>query len=140
MLHPALHRELATAHIEDLHRAAAARHKVRLARRVAHAPHVAARPIAIVRSASTRIRGLRAPQADGMTPTEIPHAAPVGMPIRRRRSLIAGLKPRESQAGVRPSEQAARTCVRRLADGPIGGVSALTAPRVDQPDSRRSSG
>ena len=71
MLHPALSRALATAHIEDLHRAAAPRHKIRLARRVAHALHVAASPIAIVRSASTRLRGPRAPQADGMTPTEI---------------------------------------------------------------------
>ena len=85
MLHPALSRALATAHIEDLHRAAAPRHKIRLARRVAHALHVAASPIAIVRSASTRLRGPRAPQADGMTPTEISHAALVGMPIRRRR-------------------------------------------------------
>jgi hypothetical protein len=31
--------------------------------------------MAIVRSASTRLRGRRAPQADGMTPTEIPEAA-----------------------------------------------------------------
>jgi len=75
MLHPALSRALATAHIEDLHRAAARRHTIRLARRVAHAPLVAASPIAIVRSASTRLRGRRAPQADGMTPTEIPQAA-----------------------------------------------------------------
>ena len=42
MLHPALSRALATAHIEDLHRAAAQRHTIRLARRVAHEPHVAA--------------------------------------------------------------------------------------------------
>jgi hypothetical protein len=32
---------------------------------------VAAAPIPIVRSASTRLRGRRAPQTDGMTPTEI---------------------------------------------------------------------
>ena len=67
MLHPALARALATAHVEDLHRAAAA-----------------ARP-----------------QADGMTPTEISHASLLGMRIRRRRPLIAGVKPREGQAGVR---------------------------------------
>ena len=75
MLHPALARALATAHIEDRHRAAVARQTIRLARRVAHEPHGAATPVAIVRSASTRLRGRRAPQADGMTPTEIPKAA-----------------------------------------------------------------
>jgi hypothetical protein len=58
MLHPALTRALATAQVEDLHRAAAA---AKLGR--AEVP--------IVRSASTRPRGRRAPQADGMTPTEI---------------------------------------------------------------------
>jgi hypothetical protein len=42
MLHPALSQALATAHIEDLHRAAAQRHTIRLARRVAHETHVAA--------------------------------------------------------------------------------------------------
>jgi hypothetical protein len=56
MLHPDFARALATAHIEDLHRAAARRRAIRFARRVAHGPHV----------------GL--PQADGMTPTEIPQA------------------------------------------------------------------
>lgn len=60
MLHPALARALATARIEDLHRAAAA-----------------------------------------AKPTESSPAAVVGMPIRRPRPLIAGVKPRESQAGVR---------------------------------------
>ena len=71
MLQPALARALASAHIDDLHRAAARRHTIRLARRVAHGPHVAAPPIPIVRSASTRLRGRPTPQADGMTPTEI---------------------------------------------------------------------
>jgi hypothetical protein len=42
MLHPALSRALATAHIEDLHRAAARTHMIRLARRVTHEPHMAA--------------------------------------------------------------------------------------------------
>jgi hypothetical protein len=42
MLHPALSRALATAHIEDLRRAAAQRHTIRLARRVTHEPHLAA--------------------------------------------------------------------------------------------------
>jgi hypothetical protein len=61
MVHPALARALATAQLEDLHRAAAA---AKLGR--AEVP--------IVRSASTRRRGRCAPQADGMAPTEISHA------------------------------------------------------------------
>ena len=65
MLHPALARALATAHIEDLHRAAARRHTIRLARRVAHEPHATATRIAMLRSASTRLRGRRVPQAGG---------------------------------------------------------------------------
>ena len=88
MLHPALARALATAQVEDLHRAAAA---AKLG--VAEVP--------IARPASPRLRGRRVPRADGMTPTEISRAALVGMPIRRRRRLIAGVKPREGQAGVR---------------------------------------
>jgi hypothetical protein len=56
MLHPALSRALATAHIEDLHRAAASRRAIRLSRQVAHAPPVAASPVPIVRSAPTRLR------------------------------------------------------------------------------------
>ena len=61
MLHPALARALATAHIEDLHRAAAPRRAIRFA----HEPHGAATPIAMLRSASTRLRGRRVPQAGG---------------------------------------------------------------------------
>ena len=94
MLHPALTRALATAHIEDLHRTAARRHAIRLARRVAREPHAAATPIAILRSASTRLRGRRAPHADGMTPTEIPQAA--GWPCQ---SVVdVGLGPRVVRA------------------------------------------
>ena len=74
MMHPDLTRALAIAHIEDLHRAAARRHAIRLARRVAHEPQVAATPRAMLRSASTRLRRRRVPPADGMTPTEIPQA------------------------------------------------------------------
>ena len=74
MLHPALARALATAHVEDLHRAAARRRAIRLARHVADEAHVAATPIAMLRSASTRLRRRRVPPADGMTPTEIPQA------------------------------------------------------------------
>ncbi len=85
MLNPAIAQALATAHIEDLHRTAARRHAIRLARRAAHEPHAAATPTAILRSASTRLGGRRAPQADGMTPSEIPQAGLMAVPSRRRR-------------------------------------------------------
>jgi hypothetical protein len=74
MLHSAHARALATAQIEDLHRAAARRRAIRFAGRVAHEPVAAATPMAMLRSASTRLRGRRVPQADGMTPTEVPQA------------------------------------------------------------------
>jgi D-serine deaminase-like pyridoxal phosphate-dependent protein len=61
VLHPAFDRALTTAHIEDLHRAAARRRAIRLAGRVAHEPHLAATPIAMPRSASTRLRGRHVP-------------------------------------------------------------------------------
>jgi len=63
MLHPALTQAIVTAHIEDLHRAAARRRTIRLARSVVHEPRVAATPIALLRSASTRLRGRRAPRS-----------------------------------------------------------------------------
>jgi hypothetical protein len=63
MLHPALARALVTAHIEDVHRAAAGRRASRFARHVAREPHVAATPIEMLRSASTRLRRRRVPQA-----------------------------------------------------------------------------
>jgi proline dehydrogenase len=74
MLHPALAQALATAHIEDLHRAAARRRAIRLARRVAHEPPVAATSIAMLRSASTRLRWT--PRASGRRhdTTELPQA------------------------------------------------------------------
>ena len=75
MLHPALARALATAHIEDLHRAAARWHTVRLARRVAHEPRVAAAPPAIQRSVSESAAWTSCAPADGMTPTETAQAA-----------------------------------------------------------------
>lgn len=75
MLHPALARALASAHIDDLHRAAGRWHTIRLAHRAAHEPRVAATPIAILRSAATRLRGRRAPQAEGIIRTEVPQAA-----------------------------------------------------------------
>jgi hypothetical protein len=62
MLHPALARALAAAHIEDQRRAAARRHTIRPARRVAHEPRVTTSPIAVLRSATTRLRRRRAPR------------------------------------------------------------------------------
>jgi hypothetical protein len=75
MLHPALARALATAHIEDLHREAARWHTIRLARRAAHGPRVAATPTAIQRSASESAAWTSCALADGMTPTETAQAA-----------------------------------------------------------------
>ena len=75
MLHPALARALATAHIEDLHRAAARWRTIRLARRVVHEPRVAATSIARQRSASESAARTSCAQADGMTPTESAQAA-----------------------------------------------------------------
>ena len=72
MLHPAVARALATVHIEDLHRAAARWHTIRLARRAR-----AARGGHSDRDTSIRVDSATwtAPaQADGMTPTEIPRA------------------------------------------------------------------
>jgi len=75
MQHPALTQMLAAAHIEDLRRAAARGHATRLDGSVVHEPRAAATPIAVLRSASTRLRRRRAPQPDGMARTEIPGAA-----------------------------------------------------------------
>ena len=76
MLHPDLARALASAHIEDLHRAAARRHTIRLAHRAAHEPRVAATPTAIQRSACKPAVWPSCAQAAGMTPTETAQAAP----------------------------------------------------------------
>src|SRR3954447_26606207 len=76
MLHPALTGALAGAHIDDLHRAAARRHTIRLARRAAHEPRVAATPSPIQRSASESAAWTSCAPAAGMTPTETAQAAP----------------------------------------------------------------
>ena len=75
MLHPALARALASAHIDDLHRAAARWHTIRLAHRAAHEPRVAATPTAIQRSASESAARTPCAPATGMTPTETAQAA-----------------------------------------------------------------
>ena len=60
MLHPDLRQALAIAHIEELHRKAARRQSIRLARRVAEEPHVGDPSIAGQRSASDPPRRSRA--------------------------------------------------------------------------------
>ncbi len=74
MLHPTFARALATARIEDLHRAAARRRTVRFALRVARERDGGghSNPEAAMRVDPAA--GRRVPQADRMTPTEIPRA------------------------------------------------------------------
>jgi len=88
MLHPALARALATAHIEELQRAAARRHAVRAARRVADEPNMAAISNAPQRAASTQLRGLRAPGPRHETNRDS-SSSPVARPIGHRRPLGA---------------------------------------------------
>ena len=76
MLHPNLGRALASAHIDDLHRAAARWHTIRLAHRAAHEPRVAAIRTPIQRSASESAAWTSSAPAAGMTPTETAQAAP----------------------------------------------------------------
>jgi hypothetical protein len=76
MLHPALARALASAHIADLNRAAARWHTIRLAHRAAHEPRVAATPTAIQRPAAESAAWTSCAPAAGMTPTETAPAAP----------------------------------------------------------------
>jgi hypothetical protein len=70
MLHPALTRALASAHIDDLHRAAGRRHTIRLAHRAAHEPRVAATPTAIQRPASESAASTSCAPAAGIAPAE----------------------------------------------------------------------
>jgi hypothetical protein len=75
MLHPALARALASAHTDDLHRAAAGWHTIRLARRAAHEPRVAATPTATQRPASESAAWTSCAPADGITPAETAQTA-----------------------------------------------------------------
>ena len=75
MLHPDLARTLASAHIDDLHRAAARWHTIRLAHRAAHEPRVAATPTATQRPASESPAWTSCAPADGITPTETAQTA-----------------------------------------------------------------
>ena len=76
MLHPALARALASAHIDDLQRAAARWDTIRLAHRAAREPRAAATSTAVQRSASESAAWTSCALAAGMTPTETAHAAP----------------------------------------------------------------
>ena len=76
MLHPDVARTLASAHIDDLHRAAARSHTIRLAHHDAHEPREAATSTAIERSASESAAWTSCAPAAGMTPTETAQAAP----------------------------------------------------------------
>jgi hypothetical protein len=73
MLHPDIALALATAHIEDLHRAAARRRAIRFARRVTHQPH-AATSVAMLRSASTGLRWTPFASGRRHDTTELPQA------------------------------------------------------------------
>jgi hypothetical protein len=61
-MHPDLHQALAKAHIEDLHREAARRQTIRLARRVAKEPHAGDPSTAGQRSAPDPPPQSRAPR------------------------------------------------------------------------------
>jgi hypothetical protein len=76
MLHPTVAQALASAHIDDLHRAAARWHTIRLAHRAPHEPRAAATSTAIRRSASESAASTSCAPATGMTPTDTAQAAP----------------------------------------------------------------
>jgi hypothetical protein len=109
MLHPALAGALATAHIEDLHRAAARWHTIPLARRVVHEPRVTATSIAIQRSPSESAAWTSCAQADGMTRTDTAQAAlwPCQSVIDVRSGPRAGIDRASSKA--RPASPHTRT-------------------------------
>jgi len=88
MLHPALTRALATAHIEDLQRAAARSHAICLARDVLHQRELEEPSIAGRRSAWARLRGLRAARVRHSTNRDSA-SGPVAMHICPRRPLRA---------------------------------------------------
>jgi hypothetical protein len=88
MLHPALTRALATAHIEDLERAAARSHAIRLARDVLHERDLEEPSITGRRSARARPRGLR-PASLRHSTNRDSASGPVAMPIWPRRPLRA---------------------------------------------------
>jgi hypothetical protein len=93
MLHPALSRALATAHIEDLQRAAARSRAIRLARDVLQERQLEEPSIAGRRSAWAWLRGLRAASLRHSTNRDSA-SGPVAMPICPRRPLRAETRDR----------------------------------------------
>jgi hypothetical protein len=94
MLHPALTRALATAHIEDQLRAAARWHTIRLARRVARESRVAATSTAGQRSTSTPTHVHAARPGPRHETNRDSSSSPIAMPIRPRRPLGAASRDR----------------------------------------------
>ena len=93
MLHPTLARALATAHIEDLQRAAARSHAIRLARDVLQERQLEDPSINGRRSAWARLRGLRASSLRRSTNRDSA-GGPVAMPICPRLPLPADSRDR----------------------------------------------
>jgi|SRR5579863_2929481 len=121
MVHPDLTRALAATHVEDLHRDAERDRQIRLARHVRHKPRAAASLVAVLRSASIRLRGRRAP-ADVMTRTEVPQEAlrPCQSVADVRSVPQAGIDRAESRAGgatARPPAKAHNLAPDRTAAG-----------------------
>lgn len=75
MLHSALARTVASAHIDDLHRTAGRWRTIHLAKRAAHQERVAATTTATQQSASESAAWTSCPPAADMTPTETAQAA-----------------------------------------------------------------
>jgi hypothetical protein len=76
MLHSTLAQALSSAHIDDMHRAAARWRTSRLAHCATHEPRAAATPTAIQRSATESVAWTSSAPATGMTPNETAQAAP----------------------------------------------------------------
>ena len=93
MLHPALARALATAHIEDLQRAAVRSRAIRLARDVLQERQLKEPSIAGRRSAWARLRGLRAASLRHSTNRDSA-SGPVAVPLCPRRLLRAETRDR----------------------------------------------
>ena len=92
-MHPALSEALATAHKEDLQRAAARSHATRIARDALQERQLEEPSIAGRRSAWARLRGLRAAGLRHNTNRD-PANGPAGMPTCPRRPVRAATRDR----------------------------------------------
>lgn len=81
MPHPTLAQALASARIDDLHRAAARWHTIRVAHRAAHKARVAATATAIQQPACQPAAWHSCPPAAGMTASETADAAWARQPV-----------------------------------------------------------